>query len=131
MSKRCRNLLVLATVLLIVVAAACAPAAPTPTPTPTAAPTPTPTPTALFLKISEPEDGSEVGTSAIFIRGNTIPEAVVSISINDALEIADVDERGHFTVTVTLEQGPNSIEVIASDQRGNQISSILAVFYNP
>lgn len=93
--------------------------------------TPTPTPTALFLEIIEPENESIVGTASIIVSGITVPGAVVSISVDDDLEIADVDEQGNFSATVTLAEGPNYIEVLASDRQGNEEYSTLAVIYSP
>lgn len=106
-------------------------ATPTTPPTPTPKPTSTVTPTALFLEIIQPVDGIQVRTSAIFVIGKTIPSAVVSISADDNLEIANVDENGNFSAMVTLEEGPNFIEVIASDQQGSEKSSIVTVIYVP
>ena len=104
---------------------------PTPTPTLTPTPTPTPTPTALFLEIVEPENESTVSTESIIVSGSTIPGAVVSISVDTEIEIADVDEQGNFSATVTLAEGPNYIEVLASDQQGNEEYSTLVVIYSP
>jgi len=92
---------------------------------------PTPTPTALFLELTQPADGAEVTTNSINVTGKTIPGAVVSASIDEAVEIADVEQDGNFSVTVMLEEGPNLIEVIASDQQGNEKSSSIAVIYIP
>ena len=92
---------------------------------------PTLTPTALFLEIIEPENESTVSTASIIVSGSTIPGAVVSISVDTEIEIADVDEQGNFSATVTLEEGPNYIEVLASDQEGNEEYSILVVIYSP
>ena len=94
-------------------------------------PSPSPTPTALSLEITQPEDGAEVSTSPINVTGKTIPGAVVSASIDDTVEIADVDQNGNFSVTVVLEEGLNLIEVIASDQQGNEKYSSVTIFYVP
>jgi hypothetical protein len=92
---------------------------------------PTPTPTALFLELKQPADGAEVSTSPINVTGKTIPGAVVSVSVDDEIiEVVNVGQDGKFTVAVTLEEGPNFIEVIASDQQGNEESSSVAVIYN-
>ena len=108
---------------------------PTPTPKPTSTTTTTPTlpptttPTALFLVITQPTDGAQVSASNIGVTGKTIPGAVVSVSINDEIEIVTVGQDGKFTVRVTLEEGPNIIEVIASDQQGNEKSATVTVIY--
>ncbi len=112
-------------VVLLAVGCAAEEKAPTPTPTPT------PTPAALFLEIVEPENESTVSTESIIVSGSTIPGAVVSILVDTEIAIADVDEQGNFSATVTLEEGPNYIEVLASDQEGNEEYSILVVIYSP
>ena len=143
MRRAIKRLVALVTVLLLVIVVACVPApaeiapSPTPTPTPTPAPTstptpeltPTPTPTSIgfFLQVTEPQDESIVTSSVIPVGGTTSPDAVVSVNG----EVVEVDERGNFTTMVTLEEGPNIIEVIASDFEGNKESTILAVIYIP
>jgi Na+-transporting methylmalonyl-CoA/oxaloacetate decarboxylase gamma subunit len=105
---------------------------PTPTQTPSATPTPAPTTTiALFLEITQPTDGAQVSTGSITVSGKTIPGAVVSAAIDDTVAIADIDQDGNFSVTVNLEEGPNLIEVVASDQLGNEKSSSIAVICVP
>lgn len=113
--KTRRNLVALATVLLLVFAVACGPAAPA----------------TLFLEVTEPEDGSEVSTGDIHVRGSTIPGAMVSVLVDEEVWIADVDEDGNFSVIVTLEVGPNYIEVVASDQEGSEEYSTRTVIYTP
>jgi hypothetical protein len=51
------------------------------------------------------------------------------VSVNDNVLIAGAD--GSFETQVTLEEGPNLIEVIASDEAGNETSLDLAVTYEP
>ena len=103
----------------------------TPTITPLPVTTPTPAPIALSLTITQPLDGAQVSTSSIAVVGTTTPSAVVSVLVNDEVTIADVNLNGAFSVTVSLEEGPNFIEVIASDQQGNEKSSTIAVIYIP
>ena len=103
----------------------------TPTITPTHTYTPTPTPAVLLLEITQPKDGAQVSTGSITVSGKTIPGAVVSVAIDDTVAIADIDQDGNFSVTVNLEEGPNLIEVVASDQLGNEKSSSIAVIYVP
>lgn len=119
------------------------PAMPTPTPAVTATQTPSPTATAkptvtpmhtetgFFLEISQPPDGAQVTASPIIVTGRTSPDAVVSLLVNEEIEIADVDQNGNFSVTIDLEEGPNLIEVIASDQYGNEDSVTIMVSYVP
>ena len=108
---------------------------PTPTLTTTLRPTPTatpiPSPAALSLTVTEPHDESVVDTPNITVSGKTTPGAVVSVSVNDNVDMANVGSEGDFSLAVTLEEGPNSIEIIASDQTGNEMSSMLSVVYIP
>jgi len=105
---------------------------PTPTQTPYATTTPAPTATiALFLEITQPTDDAQVSTGSITVSGKTILGAVVSVSMNDEIEIVTVGQDGKFTVRVALEEGPNLIEVIASDLLGNEKSATVTVIYIP
>ena len=120
-------------VLALALIAGCAAPAPPPTPapipeeTPTPPPMVTPTPAGFFLKVTEPKDESIVTTSVIPVSGTTSPDAVVSVNG----EVVEIDEQGNFTTVVTLEEGPNTIEVIASDFEGNKESTVLAIIYIP
>lgn len=124
-------LLVLALVVGAVGCKKTATPTPSPTPTPTLTPTPTPTPTtvALFLSVTSPQDQSVVNTASISVSGSTIPGAVVSVSVNDSIYIPSVDNTGHFAISVPLDEGPNLIEVVASDYYGNQKSVTISIVY--
>jgi len=97
-------------------------------PTPTPAP-PTETPDAVgafFLDILEPVDGEAVVTTATFeVAGRTSIDALVSV--NDTF--VDVAVDGTFRATVTLEEGPNIIEVVASTAEGDESSIVLVIIY--
>ena len=149
MNKTTRLLLLSATALALLVVA-CSGSDPTSTPAPTATPVPTatvpPSPTAtpkptatpsatatpeptlatdLFLEVITPEDGSVVSQETIVIEGITTPDAVVSIDG----ETIGVNAQGEFSVEVSLQEGPNIIEVAASNLTGEQESTLLSVFY--
>lgn len=104
--------------------AAQAPAA-LPTPIGVASLAPKEAPTGFFLEIITPKDESVIQESSVQVRGRTVPDAVVSVNGQPV----EVDGSGNFSVTITLEQGPNSIEVIASDFRGNQQSRVISLIY--
>lgn len=145
MRRAVKRLVALVAVLLLVLVVACAPPpaeiTPTPTPTPeptpapaptsipapTPEPTPTPTPAGFFLKVTEPKDESIVTTSTIHVSGMTTVDAVLSING----EIGEIDEHGNFSTVVTLDEGPNYIEVIASDLEENQEVVTLLIIYLP
>ena len=98
-----------------------------PTATATSLPTATVTPEPFFLLVTEPQEDSIVSSSPILVAGSTTPDAVVSING----EAVEVDIEGAFSTQVTLEEGPNFIEVVASNLQGDQESVILALIYLP
>ena len=110
----------------------------TPAPTATSIPTPAPVPTAtatpedslpseLFLEITEPADESIVSQSIVTVRGLTTPDAILSVSG----QTVDVDAQGGFAVEITLEPGPNIIELVASNLEGAEESALLSLIYIP
>ncbi len=117
-------------VMLMLGTVACAgkEATPTPSPVPTLTSTSS---TALFLKVTSPQNQSTVSTASITVSGSTIPGAVVSVSVDSNVVVADVDQNGNFQAVVTLAEGPNFIEIDASDPLGNQVSTNVSVVYAP
>lgn len=93
---------------------------------PTAAP-PGQTTGGKILRLLSPQDGEVVNTPSIRLRGFAPPESV--ITIND--EIFLVGPEGEFEIPLTLEEGPNVIEIVASDLLGNEESIVLVVTYQP
>ena len=128
MKRTGKIVITLVTVLLLVLTAACAPTPPLEeiTPPPTPEPTPTPKPE-FFLTVTQPADNSIIDADKVEVKGRTSPGAVVSVNG----ELAEVDEEGNFTMMVVLEEGPNIIEVIASDLEGNEESRTLVIIYAP
>jgi hypothetical protein len=68
------------------------------------------------LTVTQPVDASTLTTSTVVVKGQTAPGATVII--NDQTTVADVN--GNFSLTVSLESGPNLIDVIAQDEDGNE-----------
>ena len=81
----------------------------------------------LFLEVVEPADESIVEDAPLALVGRTTPDAVVSVQG----ETVDVGPDGQFVALVSLEPGPNVIEVVASDLTGQAETSVLAVIYIP
>jgi len=100
-----------------------------PTPTSTSIPSALETPGAsqLGLKILSPENDAVVHVPQVEVKG-TAPVGLV-ITINE--DILLVDETGVFSATVPLEEGPNAIQIVASDAVGNEESLELIVTYEP
>ncbi len=79
------------------------------------------------LQVLSPQDGAVVNTQQVTVMGVASPGAVVTV--NDDILIAAAD--GKWQDTVTLDEGPNVIEIIASNTSGNEASVELAVIYEP
>ena len=74
-----------------------------------------------------PLDGLETAEPAIPVLGGTRADAVVGVNGTPV----EVNALGIFSTTVALEEGPNFIEVVATDIRGNVRFQTVAVFYLP
>ncbi len=81
----------------------------------------------LSLTITSPADESVVEVNNIIISGQTAPEAVVSVNG----DFVNVDSSGKFSAPVTLEEGPNVIDINATDLAGNEASAEIVVAYSP
>ena len=85
------------------------------------------TSTAFFLLVTQPEDQSIVSAGRQPVSGRTAPDAIVSVNGVGV----EVDAAGAFSTTVTLEQGPNIIEVVGTSADGRVLSAVLAVIFRP
>lgn len=98
---------------------------PTSSPTPTPAVPPAAGTATLTLQVTRPANGATVSTPYVDVQGTTSPRAVVSVNG----ELADVTKDGRFSVRVELDEGPNLIQVIASDAAGAVQETELVVIY--
>jgi glucodextranase-like protein len=81
----------------------------------------------LTLVVLSPQDGSTVNVPEVIVRGTSTPGAVVTV--ND--DILIVGDDGQFQSRVLLEQGPNLIEIVASNDVGDEQSVELGIVYQP
>ena len=79
----------------------------------------------FLLLVTEPENESIVSESMLRLSGRTGPNAIVSINGRSV----PVDRFGHFSSSVTLVEGPNVIDVVATNDDGSTFSKVLAVIY--
>jgi hypothetical protein len=77
----------------------------------------------LPLTVSQPKDNATVGIGEVVVLGKTSPQAIVSVG--DQAEIAGDD--GSFSITVSVEEGPNMLDVIASNDNGDEVEVLLLV----
>ena len=82
---------------------------------------------ALWLRVLSPEDGETVNTPTIKIKGQAPAETVVTL--NDQFLVVSADQS--FEVEFNLEEGPNLIEIVASDLNGNEVFIPLTIEYEP
>ena len=81
----------------------------------------------FLLLITEPENNSVVDVSRLPLSGRTGPNAIVSINGRSV----PVDRFGYFSTTMLLVQGPNVIDVVATNDDGETLSQVVAVIYRP
>ena len=96
------------------------------TPLPGSSPIPS-TPALAGFRILSPQDEAVVNVPEVEVGGEAKPDTV--ITLND--EIVVVDQSGTFSVKLPLDEGPNTIEVVASDSEGHEVSFELEVTYDP
>jgi hypothetical protein len=81
----------------------------------------------ISINMISPVDEAIVNTSPLEVTGITLPDSAVSV--NEEVTVAGPD--GLFKASIALEEGPNLIEIIASDAAGNEASLIITVTYEP
>jgi len=83
--------------------------------------------TGFFLTVTQPAENSSTNNDEVEVKGQTTSGAVVTVNG----ELAEVDSEGNFIKVIFIEEGPNLIEVVASDIEGNQESCTLVVICEP
>ena len=82
----------------------------------------------FFLDIESPAEADTfVSMDILEVAGRTTLDAVVIV--NDS--IVDIDADGRFVSSVSLIEGPNVVEVVASNADGEQLDRVLLVIYEP
>lgn len=79
------------------------------------------------LTITSFKDGDIVSVAKLAVKGLTAPNAEVSVNTTDL----KANAKGSFSINLTLEEGDNAIEVVASDADGNNTSWEATVTYTP
>jgi hypothetical protein len=81
------------------------------------------------LEVTFPAEDQTVGTETFTLSGLTSPDATVSVNGN--LAIPGVDGRFNFDLTITPEENPLLVEVIATSVAGEQRSVVRTVIFLP
>ena len=84
-------------------------------------------PQPFLLIVTEPKDQSIVSEESIRISGRTGPDAIASVN---GVSVS-VDQLGFFFAVVDMEPGPNIIEVVATNNDGTVLSTVIALIYRP
>ena len=84
-------------------------------------------PQPFFLIITEPLDQTFAVHPTIPLVGRTTAGTV--ITVNGVA--VPVDVSGVFSTTITLEPGPNIIEVLGTSTDGEELDALVAVIYRP
>jgi photosystem II stability/assembly factor-like uncharacterized protein len=79
------------------------------------------------LILYSPADGDVVAQPQVELKGRTSIETVMTVNS----EIHILAGGQDFILLIPLEEGPNLIEIVASDYSGNEIDIILTVTYQP
>ena len=77
----------------------------------------------IFLNLSGIENESEIEASSVVVTGETTPDALVSVNG----EPITVELDGTFSINIELEEGPNFIEFVSSNLRGQETSRVISV----
>ena len=83
-------------------------------------------PPPLFVSVLDPSDHDievALDTTRLTLQGSTLPGAVVSIDG----DLVDTNDQGKFTGQANLAPGANEIDIVASDDQGNQVNTSIFV----
>lgn len=101
----------------------------TPEPVAPAGPTPVPQSAALQLDVTFPPEDMIVDSETITVTGIASPDATVSVNGN--LAIPDAEGRFSLELTISPNENPLAIEVIATSVAGEELSLVRTVIYVP
>lgn len=80
-----------------------------------------------ILRVTSPETGATVAAAEIELEGTVRDETPVHITVNGLA--APVSQGGQFALMAPLPQeGPNALEVVATDQAGHQVTEFITVY---
>jgi len=101
----------------------------TPVPATPAGPTPVPQTAALQLDVIFPPEDLVVDIETITVTGIASPDATVSVNGN--LAVPNAEGRFSLQLTITPDENPLAIEVIATSVAGEELSVVRTVIFVP
>ncbi len=94
------------------------------------APSVSPSPDDLArLSISYPTQGLISANADITITGKSDPSALLVLFANDTQQIFEADDKGAFSIVLSLKEGPNFFTIVAANQDGVTFSADRVVVY--
>ncbi len=81
----------------------------------------------LWVTIISPQDGDSFEGSEIAVNGQAPLDTV--LTINDGFLY--LDQAINFSYPLSLQEGANLIEIIASNSAGTELDILLTVYYEP
>lgn len=80
----------------------------------------------ISLTVSQPLNNTVVKVPKITVIGKTVPNAEVSVNDSDL----KADAQGNFSASIVLDEGDNTVIVIANDAQGNFSEKDITVSYD-
>ena len=80
----------------------------------------------LWLRLFTPRQDEIVTQDVIEVSGQAPPETVISLNYFIFL----VPDEGSFSIPIILYEGPNIIELVASNLDGDEIALVLTIVYD-
>lgn len=93
---------------------------------------PTPTPVSSNseeLMVNEPSDESVVESKSVKVTGKTVPGSIVIVSSENDEQVATPTDNGNFSVTTTIGEGVNVLEILSILPDGNERKAVRTVTY--
>jgi hypothetical protein len=94
---------------------------------------PTPTPVSSNsdeLMLDEPKDESVVDKKTVTVTGKTLPGSMVIVTSENDEQVATPADNGNFSLTTTLGDGVNIIEVLSILPSGEERKVVRSVTYS-
>lgn len=88
------------------------------------------TQTPLFLNIESPTDSTLVTDATVVVKGKTLPNTVVSFFTEKDENSTESDPAGNFEGTIKVENGINTLTIVAYGKDGEEKSVTMDVVYD-
>lgn len=72
----------------------------------------------IFITLDSPKEEEVIDKKTVTVSGKTLPDATIIISTQLGDQVVTPAANGNFSVTATINNGENTIEVTAIDTQG-------------